>query len=83
MARRNLTTRQTTLATGESLASKVPEGRVVVGGSGLKTRPDLDRLGAAGIRSFLIGESLMRQSDVATATRELLTPTTGTVPHVH
>ncbi|GAA3049894.1 indole-3-glycerol phosphate synthase TrpC [Streptomyces glomeratus] len=76
---RNLRTLETTLTTGELLAPKVPEGRVVVGESGLKGRPDLDRLAKAGIHTFLIGESLMRRDDVESATRELLASTPGSL----
>ena len=42
--------------------------------SGLASRTDLDRLAAAGVRCFLVGESLMRQTDVEMATRALLGP---------
>lgn len=69
---RDLHTLQTDLATGERLAAAVPGDRVVVGESGLSGRADLDRLAAAGIRSFLVGESLMRAADVEAATRLLL-----------
>jgi indole-3-glycerol phosphate synthase len=69
---RDLKTFETTLATAERLAPLVPAGRVIVGESGLATPDDLARLARAGIRGFLIGESLMRQADVETATRALL-----------
>lgn len=69
---RNLKTMTTDLATTEALAARLPDGRVLVAESGLKTRADLDRMAKVGARRFLIGESLMKQADVTAATRELL-----------
>jgi len=70
---RDLRTFVTSLETTERLASRVPKDRLVVGESGLFTPTDLARLELAGVRSFLIGESLMRQADVEAATRAILT----------
>jgi indole-3-glycerol phosphate synthase len=69
---RDLRTFQTTLAVSERLAPKIPRERVVVAESGLNVPADLARLARIGIKTFLIGESLMRQSDVAAAARAIL-----------
>jgi indole-3-glycerol phosphate synthase len=69
---RDLRTFATTLETAEKLAPRVPKDRIVVAESGIASHADLQRLARAGVRAFLVGESLMRQADVATATRALL-----------
>jgi indole-3-glycerol phosphate synthase len=70
---RDLRTFKTTLATSEALATKIPRDRIAVAESGLNAPDDLARLARFGISTFLIGESLMRQPDVAAATRAILT----------
>lgn len=69
---RNLKTFETSLKTTERLAPMVPEDRVLVAESGLYAPADLARLAKVGARRFLIGESLMRQEDVESATRTIL-----------
>jgi indole-3-glycerol phosphate synthase len=71
---RNLKTFATTLTTAEQLASLVPRDRIIVGESGIFSPQDIARLAKAGVAAFLVGESLMRQDDVAAATRALLAP---------
>ena len=69
---RNLKTFEVTLDTTRRLAPMVPAGRMVVCESGLFTPGDLAAMAGIGARAFLIGESLMRQADVAAATRAIL-----------
>ncbi len=69
---RNLHTFETSLATTEELAPRIPKDRIIVGESGLFVPSDLARLAKVGVNTFLIGESLMRQDDVTAATRAIL-----------
>lgn len=69
---RNLKTFETTLDTTRTLSKLVPADRTIVCESGLSSPEDLSAMALYGARTFLIGESLMRQDDVAAATRTLL-----------
>jgi indole-3-glycerol phosphate synthase len=70
---RNLKTFEVDLATTERLAKRVPDDVLFVCESGISMHADCTRMAAHGVRSFLVGESLMRQTDIEAATRMLLT----------
>ncbi len=69
---RNLKTLNVDIATTELLSKNLPENCLPVSESGLYTTADLARMEKAGCGCFLVGESLMRQDDVAGAVRTLL-----------
>lgn len=71
---RNLKTFETDLATTERLAGMIDDGGHYfgIGESGINTHADCKRLARAGVRNFLVGESLMRADDVAEATQTLI-----------
>jgi indole-3-glycerol phosphate synthase len=69
---RNLKTFETTLDTTRTLSKRVPADRLIVCESGLNSPDELADMARFGARCFLIGESLMRQGDVESATRSLL-----------
>jgi len=68
------------LATSEELAREISSERLVVSESGLHGPKDLARMAAARIRCFLVGESLMRASDIEAATRALLARLPASAP---
>jgi indole-3-glycerol phosphate synthase len=69
---RNLKTFDVDLANTERLAKLAPPDVLLVCESGISSHADVLRMADAGVRTFLVGESLMRQDDVAAATRKLL-----------
>jgi indole-3-glycerol phosphate synthase len=71
---RDLHTFNTTLETTERLAPHAPPDTLLVAESGIASADDIARLAGTGVRAFLVGESLMRKTDVAAATRALLAP---------
>ncbi|WOE73945.1 indole-3-glycerol phosphate synthase TrpC [Alterisphingorhabdus coralli] len=69
---RDLTRFKTDLATTEILAPLIPKERLVIAESGIASHDDCERLAQSNVHAFLVGETLMRQHDVAQATRDLL-----------
>ncbi|HJV34681.1 indole-3-glycerol phosphate synthase TrpC [Geomonas sp.] len=69
---RNLRTFGVDIATSERLAAQIPEGRLIVAESGINRREEIVRLTEKGLHAFLIGESLMRETDIGEKLRELL-----------
>ncbi len=69
---RDLRTFETRLEHTLELAARMPAGVCLVSESGVRTRADVERLQAAGVRAALVGETLMRAPDVGAKLRELL-----------
>lgn len=71
---RDLKTFKTDIMTTTRLAKEIPEDRIVVSESGIRSREDILRLRETGVNAFLIGESLMRERDIGRKLAELLSP---------
>jgi indole-3-glycerol phosphate synthase len=71
---RNLKTLKIDLQTAIDLAPQVPPERFLIAESGIRDAEDVRRLVEAGLQCYLVGESLMRQADVAQAVRDLIGP---------
>jgi indole-3-glycerol phosphate synthase len=69
---RNLKTLEVDLGTTERLIPKVSPGVSIISESGIRGRKDVERLERAGVRGILVGETLMRAADPASAVREIL-----------
>ena len=69
---RDLRTFKTDIRTSLMLAPLIPEDRIIVSESGIRSRAEIETLGQAGIRTFLIGETLVAAPDRGTKLRELL-----------
>lgn len=69
---RNLKTLEVSITTSEELAKSIPQEYVGVCESGINTPADISRMRASGLHAFLVGESLMREADVAQAVRNLM-----------
>ncbi len=69
---RNLNNFITNLSTTEELAKNIPNEYLIISESGFQSHLDLKRIENTGVKCFLIGETLMRQTDLERATREIL-----------
>jgi indole-3-glycerol phosphate synthase len=69
---RNLKTLEVDIETSLKLAPKIPKNRIIVGESGIKTKEDIAKLNKTEIHTFLIGESLMAQDDIAFALEKIV-----------
>ena len=69
---RNLATFEVDLSATEKISEQAPENALLVSESGIHTPADAKRVFACGVNALLVGESLMRASDVSARVRELL-----------
>ena len=67
----DLRTFRTSLQHTLDLLPRIPSGRIVVSESGIRNHADLERLGSAGVKAVLVGESLMRAPDIGAALDQL------------
>jgi indole-3-glycerol phosphate synthase len=77
---RDLRTFVTRLEHTLEVAAQLPPDVCLVSESGIRTRADVERLQAGGVRAILVGESLMRADDIGAKLRELMASATGTNP---
>lgn len=73
---RSLHTFRTTLETTLEILPMMPTGAITVSESGINSRHDVERLQVVGVNAILVGEALMREVDIATKVRELISPIT-------
>jgi indole-3-glycerol phosphate synthase len=69
---RDLTSFTVSLQTTFDLLKDIPDDRIVVSESGIRSRDDVEKLEKAGVDAILVGESLMREKDIGKKVRELL-----------
>ena len=69
---RNLKTLEVDLKTTKILAPQIPEDKIIICESGIKDKKDIDEMKAHGIKAFLIGESLMKESNIGLALKNLI-----------
>jgi len=69
---RDLHTFQVDIATSEKLIPRIPKGKVIVAESGISTHAEVERLKAAGAHAVLIGETFLKEKDVAKKVKEVM-----------
>ena len=63
---------QTDISHTIELGTQLPKDTLLISESGIRTRADVERLAGAGIHGILVGETLMREDDIAGKVRELI-----------
>ena len=69
---RDLTTFTIDINTTRRLLPLIPQGRIVVSESGIRSRSDIEKLKGWGVNAVLVGEALVTADDVVTKVRELI-----------